>query len=221
MTGHEDRYEPMPGLLSLPGFLVRKLGPRGRVAAAVLGALAAAGLIVAAVLLVPVITDVKRDNAEHAEREADRARAAERRALLRAQRPQTALATPAPAIAAIDRRDVVGQLERAIVSDVERRVAAGALRPPVAMYTSCATLRNTADALVGAGPRFGRLTCTAVTSRIPATPGTAAGVVGHPFRARVDFQSGRMTWCKVSGRAGEGGYRRNALVSVPRACGGG
>ena len=51
--------------------------------------------------------------------------------------------------------------------------------------------------------------------------GVKAGVVGHPFFASVDYGTGRYAWCKVSGRAGEGSFRRLTGVKVPRACGGG
>ena len=45
-------------------------------------------------------------------------------------------------------------------------------------------------------------------------------MVGHPFRARVDYGTGRYAWCKVSGRAGEGSFTELTGVKVPRACGG-
>jgi hypothetical protein len=40
----EDRYEPLPGLLEIPGFLLGKLSPRGRRIAAIAGALIALGV---------------------------------------------------------------------------------------------------------------------------------------------------------------------------------
>ena len=45
-------------------------------------------------------------------------------------------------------------------------------------------------------------------------------MIGLPYRALVDFPSGRFTYCKVSGRPGEGSLRREILVTVPAACGG-
>ncbi len=50
--------------------------------------------------------------------------------------------------------------------------------------------------------------------------GARAGIVGYPFRALVDYDTGRYAWCKVSGRAGEGSFRSTTKVRVPLACGG-
>ena len=47
-----------------------------------------------------------------------------------------------------------------------------------------------------------------------------AGLIGHPYRMRVDFESGRIVFCKISGRAGEGSIGTQPVVTVPRACGG-
>ena len=49
----------------------------------------------------------------------------------------------------------------------------------------------------------GRYNCLAVTSDIPATAGNRAGVVGHPYRAKIDFLTGRYAFCKIRGRPGE------------------
>ena len=38
-NARSDRYEPLPGLTELPGYFLGKLSPRGRRAAAVIGAL--------------------------------------------------------------------------------------------------------------------------------------------------------------------------------------
>jgi hypothetical protein len=60
LNAQNDKYEPLPGLLSLPGFLYRKLGPRGRMAVKVGGALFVAGLAVAAIVLLPRIAETNR-----------------------------------------------------------------------------------------------------------------------------------------------------------------
>jgi hypothetical protein len=36
----------------------------------------------------------------------------------------------------------------------------------------------------------------------------------------VDFESGRFSYCKISGRPGEGSLTREFPVRVPKACGG-
>jgi hypothetical protein len=99
----------------------------------------------------------------------------------------------------------VQSVEASITRDARARVESGELPPPSARYAICKRLRGYA----------GRLSCTAVTSEVPG-----GGVVGHPFRARVSLDSGRYTWCKVSGRAGEGAFTQLLNVPVPKACGG-
>ena len=68
--------------------------------------------------------------------------------------------------------------------------------------------------------RTGRYACIAVTSEISATPGSRSGLLGHPYRLRIDFRSGRYAFCKIRGRPGELAVRLRSLVPVPRACGG-
>jgi hypothetical protein len=58
-----DRYQPLPGLLEIPGFLLGKLSPRGRRIAAVVGALLGAAVIVGLVLGVPALIDAKHRSA--------------------------------------------------------------------------------------------------------------------------------------------------------------
>ncbi|MBN1528434.1 MAG: hypothetical protein JW895_05205 [Thermoleophilaceae bacterium] len=199
-SGRPDRYEPLPGLLSLPGFLFRKLGPRGRVAALALGALAAVGLAAAAVVLVPRITETKRDNAAAEREERAAAIERERRRLIAEQRPHPGTGP------AGDRAALTRSIEASVTRDARARVAAGDLSPPRALYSICRPLE-------GGG---GRLSCTAVTSEVPG----GEGVVGHPFRVLADYPAGRYRWCKVSGRAGEGSFTRLLNVPVPKACGG-
>jgi hypothetical protein len=66
----------------------------------------------------------------------------------------------------------------------------------------------------------GRYSCLAVTSDIPATAGNRAGVIGHPYRAKIDFRNGRYAFCKIRGRPGELAVRSDPRIQVPRACGG-
>ena len=47
------------------------------------------------------------------------------------------------------------------------------------------------------------------------------GVLGHPYRVRIDFDTGRYAFCKVFGRPGEGQLKRHQGVTVPAVCGGG
>jgi hypothetical protein len=199
-SGRGDRYEPLPGLLSIPSFLYGKLGPQGRIVAKVVGVLAAVGLIAAAIVLVPKITETKRDNAATEREERAAAIERERTRLIAEQRPHRG-SGPAGDEAALTR-----SIEASVTRDARARVKAGELSPPPARYTVCE------PSSAGAG----RLSCTAVTSEVPG----GKGVVGHPFRALADYGAGTYAWCKVSGRAGEGSFTRLLNVPLPKACGG-
>jgi type II secretory pathway pseudopilin PulG len=206
LSGPGDRYEPLPGFLSLPAFLIRRLGPRGRVVLAIVAGVALVGAVAAALVLVPRITESKRESAAEARRDAARALAERRRALEAEQRPQRGAAA-----AGTERAGVLTELESAILTDARERVADGDLPGPPAKRVECEPLRHGA---------LDSYDCIAVTSDLPEIETSPAGVVGHPFRALIDFDRGRFTWCKVSGRAGEGSFTGEALVTLPRACGG-
>jgi hypothetical protein len=216
----DQRHEPLPGLLSLPRFLVGKLGRRGRRALAVAAAIGFVAAVVGAIVLVPRIDDAKRDTAERQRREADAALTARRHALQVEQRPHADRASAIPGEGRAARIAVLHGLERAIARDARARVRAGTLSPPPPRYASCELLPHTTDPL-RSGSRVGRYRCIAVTSELPrARRVSGGGVVGHPFRAVVDFRRGRYTWCKISGQPGEGSYTQRSLVRLPRACGG-
>jgi hypothetical protein len=60
-----------------------------------------------------------------------------------------------------------------------------------------------------------------VTSDVPVAAHDRAAAVGHPYRVRIDFESGRYGFCKVTDYAS---YKSilppQKIVAVPRACGG-
>jgi hypothetical protein len=206
-----DRYEPLPGLLSIPGFLIRRLSPRGKRVLAVVAGLAFVAAVVAAAILIPRINEARRDNAERARLEAAATLAERRERLIAEQRPHRGRSADGSA-----RRAVLGDLASAILADARTRVEAGDLSPPAGSRVECDALRHgqqPSDAVV-------RYECIAVTSDLPTTETTPAGVIGHPFRAVIDYDRGRFTWCKVSGRPGEGQFTSRALVQLPRACSG-
>jgi type II secretory pathway pseudopilin PulG len=200
-----DRYEPLPGLLSIPAFLVRRLGPRGRRVLAVVAAVALVGAVAAALILVPQITQTKRDNAERARHDAARALAQQRARLIAEQRPHRGSAP-----AGSGRVAIVAELQSAILADARSRVSAGNMPGPPAKRVTCEPLTHRPD-----GYR-----CLAVTSDLPDTGTTVKGTVGHPFAAVVNDRTGRFTWCKVSGRPGELSIQSRFLVKLPRVCGG-
>jgi hypothetical protein len=203
-----DRYEPLPGLLALPSFLYRKLGPRGRIAAKVGGSLFVVAITVAAIVLVPRIAESNRERKAEERRAAEAALAARVKRLRAEQRPHRGRAD-----AGASRAVVVAQLEAGILADGRARTAAGKLPGRAPKRVEC-------EPLTGGDPGATRVAydCIAVTSDLPTIEDLPGGVIGHPFRAVADFSTGRLTWCKVSARAGEGALTSKGLVRLPRAC---
>jgi hypothetical protein len=204
----DERYEPLPGLLSLPSFVYRKLGPRGRLAAKVGGALFVVAVTVATIVLAPRIAESNRERKADERREAQAALAARIERLRAEQRPHRGRAE-----AGASRAAVLSELEAGILADARKRSAAGKLHGPPAKRVEC-------EPLDGVDPGAARVAydCIAVTSDLPRIEGSPQGVIGHPFRAVADFSTRRFTWCKVSGRPGEGALRYESLVRIPRAC---
>jgi type II secretory pathway component PulM len=205
MAAPADRYEPLPGLLGLPAHLLRKLSPRGRKVAAAVGVLLLAGGVALAIVLVPRITESKRENAA-AERRAQHEAAVRQRArLIAEQRPRRGRVAPADAGASL------AAVERAITRDARARAETGEL-DNVARRTECRHLgRDGGRVLLG---------CTAVTSEAQTTENVSGVVVGYSYRAAIS-PSGRFAFCKSSGRPAVGFEARGLPeVELPRACGG-
>jgi hypothetical protein len=200
-----DRYEPLPGLLGLPRHLFRKLSPRGRRIATVLGVLLLAGAVVGAIVLVPRLAELRRENAAEQRLERQRALAAEQARLRAEQRPRRGRVAPGAAAAA------VGGVEAAITRDALARRAAGELATRV-KRTDCRTLSRDGARLL--------LACTAVTSDVAATEDVGGVLIGYPYRGAVTLSTGRYAICKTSGRPGEGSYTQRRHVELPRVCGG-
>jgi hypothetical protein len=209
VTGTQnDRYEPLPGLLSLPAFLYRKLGARGRIAVKVGAGIFVVAAAAATIVLAPRIAESKRERAEQERRDAAATQAERRRKLAAEQRPQRARARLGRSRAAL-----VSELEAEILADARARAATGKLGGPAAKRVDCEPIRH------GKAPRRDRVAydCTAVTSDLPSIGSSAGGVIGHPFRAVIHVSTGRLTWCKVSGRTVEDLVSRPGL-RIPRAC---
>jgi len=216
-----DRYEPMPGIVDLPGWLWRRTGRTARLTA--LGAVIL--LVAGAAALVPVILESKEDRAE-----ADRRDRAERRAeLIRTleteQRPRlrrsTSVAPPGatPSRQLEARSNLMDELNAEILADARARVRSGDLDGPI-HRVECEPFPRSVDA-VGAheqlGRRTGRYACVAVTAEFGTGEVGATGVIGHQYRTMADFETGRYAFCKISGQAGPS---REQLVTTPRVCGG-
>jgi hypothetical protein len=219
-----DRYDPVPGLLELPGFLLRKLAPRGRRAVLALGTVLLIALVAGAVFGLPAIRRGQRAQ-ERAEAHAAQVAAAARRVgLARESRPRFGRG---PAAAGL-RRDEALRARRGLISGIEASVLADArnrLRSegPYLM-ARCTAVPKRLDARppqdVLTIP-VAHLECLAVERTAPASGRTPGILLGQPFRARVDFRRGRYAWCKIEEQAGEGFTGVQVSVPVPRACGGG
>ena len=61
----------------------------------------------------------------------------------------------------------------------------------------------------------------AAAKELSPTELNEAGALGHPYRLRIDFDTGRYAFCKVGGRPGEGATATQQIAPVPPACGGG
>jgi hypothetical protein len=216
-----DRYEPMPGIVDLPGWLWRRMGRTARLTA--LGAVVL--LVAAAAALVPVILESKEDQAE-----ADRRDRAERRAQLirrleteqrpRQRRSISVAPVEATANEQLDARStLMDELRAEILADARARVRRGDLDGPI-RRVECEPFPRSVDA-VGAHEQLGRPTgryaCIAVTAEFGSGEAGATGVIGHQYRTMADFETGRYAFCKVSGQAGPS---REQLVTTPRVCGG-
>ena len=212
-----DRYEPLPGIAGLPAWIWRRLPRAGRIGVGLLP-LALVGL---ALLLGPGI-DESKDERARAEAERLASLRAERVERLRAeQRPLFGRGAPAGTDLGL-RAALVDGLPAAVLEDARARAGAGTLDGPI-RSVECEPFPRSAD---GTGAHLdphrstGRYSCLAVTREVKATAVNEPGAIGHPYRVRVDFETGRYALCKVSGRAGEGAIGTQSFVPVPVVCGG-
>jgi hypothetical protein len=221
-----DRYEPLPGITQIPAFLYRKLGPRGRRAAKLAGAVLVVALAAGIVFGLPAITTTKEERAA-AEQKADAERRAERVVQLQAEvrllRGRGEAARGLEGAAALSARHALaGDLAAAVQQDAVARVRAGEFTQSVDRV-ECERFPRAADGADPAddlGSRTGSYSCLAITADAPAVETNEGSSLGYPYRALVDFTSGRFGYCKVSGRAGEGSLVREIPVPVPSECGG-
>ena len=216
----------MPGLLSLPAWAWRRLPRAGRVLLILLP-FAVAGLIVA---LAPGIDDAKESRSRAEEQRLERLRSARVERIRQEQRPLSRSGPAPPAGDVPARERLVSVASAQVAEDARRRVNTGELDGPI-RRVACEPFPRTvagSGADQDPGRRFGAYSCLAVTTAFgPNTGGdeesysqSEAGLIGHPYRMRLDFESGRFVFCKISGRAGEGSIGTQPVVTVPRECGG-
>lgn len=225
-SGSPDRYEPLPGLLEIPGHLVRKIPPRARKPAAYAAVALAVAAAVALALSIPAITDSKEQRAA-GETQAERQRKAERVAELQAQarvrEGSGAAARGLAGAAAIDARlALVDDLAAAVLDDAKSRTRSGELTQSVERVECERFPRRVGsdDPALDPTQSTGRYACLAVTADAPRTDTQNPSSVGYPYRALITYETGRFAFCRVSGKPGEGALDREILVRVPPACGG-
>jgi hypothetical protein len=225
-TGSQDRYEPLPGLLEIPGFLVRKIPPRARKPAAFAAGILLVAVAVALVLSIPAITESKDERAAteaHQERERLKQRAAELQAELRLREGRGEGARGLKGSEAITvRQALASDLNAAVLADAQSRVQAGEFSQSVERV-ECERFPRGArgeDPALDLGSATGRYSCLAITADAPRIATNEPSSVGYPYRALLHFNSGRFAYCKISGRPGEGSLTREFPVRIPEACGG-
>jgi hypothetical protein len=225
-NARSDRYDPLPGLTELPAFLYRKLARHWKRVAQVTGAVLILALAAGIIWGLPAITRTKDERAA-VERSAQQRRQAERvRALTAEMRPLHGRGTPARglegAAALTTRRALAADLAAAVQHDAVARVRSGELAHPVTGVDCRRFPRgvNQPEPAADLSSPTGRYECLAITAKSASTERNESSNIGYPYRALVDFQAGRFTYCKVSGRPGEGSLVRKHPVKVPAACGG-
>jgi hypothetical protein len=202
----QQRYEPLPGLDQLPGWLWRRTGPWVRVAIG----LALLVAIASSAVLVPALRREQRAFAAAEQRARDARHTLAIKALKREQQPRFGRSahTGRPAM----RRD----LEGAILTDARTRGLPGPI-----LRAACEPFpKRVGEPPPELDPRAssGGYSCLAVTSEIDRSAATTGGVLGHPYRANLDFATGRFAFCKVAGRPDP---IKDPEVTTPRVCAGG
>jgi hypothetical protein len=178
----------------------RRLGSRGRTGVVVALVLAVGGTIA----LVPTLDRARDERAATEQRTRAVLHDRRIRALAAEQRPRHGR------LEASSRAATVDELGAAIVADARRRVRAGALEGRI-RRAECEPFPRTLNPQRLLARRRVRLACLAVTADFER------GALGHPYRALVDFETGRYAFCKVSGRPDP---TPDPAVTTPRACGG-
>lgn len=216
-----ERYEPLPGLPQLPGWVWRKIGRPLR-AVVVVGVLAVVAMAVAAV---PALREASGERAASERRERAKLRERHIEELQAEQRPRLASSASIAPIGAgapaqlEARAGLMAELSDSILADARRRVRLGALEGPIVGVT-CEPFPRTVEG-IGAdkdlSSRRGRYSCIATRSEFARTEESVGGLLGYPYRAMVDFRTGRYALCKISGRPDP---TPDSRVTTPRACGG-
>ena len=218
----QDRYEPLPGLLEIPGFLVRKIPPRARKPAAFAGAILLAAVAVALVLSIPAITESKDERAAteaRQEREHRAQRAAELQAELRLREGRGEGARGLEGRRGDRRPPGAGRRPR---RRRPRRRRSAACSPASSRRASTASSASASRAAPAARTRRstsaaarGRYSCLAITADAPRIETNQSQQPRLSLPRAAALQLRPLRYCKISGRPGEGSLTREFPVRVP------
>ncbi len=183
------------------------------------------GMIAGGILLVPAAQEAQQERDARERRERAENRERQIRALQLEQRPRfrrsASRAAPRAGSRArpAARAALLEEVSVSILDDARARVRRGTLDGPI-RRVECEPFPRSVTR-VGAeddlSRRRGRYYCVAVTAEFEGTAESVGGALGHPYRAKVDFASGRYAVCKVSGRPDP---TPDPRVTTPRVCGG-
>ena len=186
----------------------RKLALGAAIAALVLG--------VALAVMIPRINDGKERRATQERVEKAKADAANRARVIELQKPRSGSAAqllpPAGASAtevSVAREDLLHNVESAITADAQARAAKGEMSR-VQGPTTCAP---------AAGASEGVFDCYTVVRKVPKVETNAAGSIGYPFRAVLDYKDFSFAFCRVEQFPGEKLVPDpSKVVQLPAAC---
>ncbi len=189
--------------MELPGWLWRRTSTALKLGVGIALLLVVAGVVAAAA--------VSRRDAQRADDAAARRTAAVHREEVAKARAEQ---TPHFGRSHGTRTAMATGMSDAILADARARVRTGELKGPI-LSVACERFPRT----VGPVPheRDRRYSCVAVTAEIARSKGGEAGAIGHPYRARMHFDTGRFAFCKISARLDP---VKNPEVTTPEACGG-
>jgi type II secretory pathway pseudopilin PulG len=197
-----------PRDVDIPPVPWRKLAIGSAVVAVVLGA--------ALAIMVPRIDEGKQERAADARAQQARADVANRARVEALQRPHTGSAAellpPAGASATevnAARSALLREVETAITADAKARVAKGEM----------SSAKGPTTCRPSAGAREGVFDCFTVARHVPKVETNAAGSIGYPFRAVLDYDDFTYAFCRVEQFPGEMLVPDpRKVVQLPAAC---
>lgn len=174
-------------------------------------ALLAVGIPVALVIGGSIGEEKKRTSERQAAVD-EASQRAERKRLIRDQRPvrgQAELATGPEA-----EQQLIVAIERAVAAEAKRRVATGELE------TKIAEPRAPCRVLPERVPRHLSMECVAVTSNVTGGEGENLGHLGYPFLVLASLDDGSYAFCKTNPNPGEGASRFGTTPLLSPDCSG-